>query len=116
MIRWDMSRRAVSVTLDEANLTWLRGRARVTAGGNLSQTLDRLVTDARTGGQVKPVRSAVGLVTIPADDPDLSKAKAAIRELFEESLARPLLVRDAATAYGARARKARKASAGKRRE
>ena len=97
-----MGRRAVSVTLDDSNLLWLRGRARVTSEGNLSKALDRLITDARTGGgQAKPVRSAVGLVTLPADDPDLSKGKAAVRALFEESLSRPL--------YAPRRKKAPKA-------
>jgi len=97
-----MSRKAVSVTLDELNLTWLRGRARVTANGNLSEALDRLVTDARTGGRPHAaVRSVVGTVRLPADDPDLKKAKAAVRALFEESLSRPLLVRDEREPYGA---------------
>lgn len=104
-----MPRKAVSVTLDELNLTWLRGRARVTANGNLSEALDRLVTDARTGGATKAaVRSAVGLVRLPPDDPDLSKAKAAVRSLFEESLARPLFVRENATPYGEPASPVRK--------
>jgi hypothetical protein len=95
-----MSRRAVSVTLDEANLTWLRGRARIVAKGNLSETLDRLIADARTGGQEKAVRSVVGTVTLPADDPDLRKAKETIRALFAESLSRPLVVREPSPRYG----------------
>ena len=99
-----MSRRAVSVTLDELNLTWLRGRARVTSNGNLSEAIDRLVTEARTGGRARPVRSVVGTVRLPPDDPDLSKARAAVRALFEESLARPLFVREDAEPYGATSR------------
>jgi hypothetical protein len=95
-----MARKPVSVTLDEQNLTWLQGRARVTAKGNLSEALDRLVTEARTGGRATPPRSVVGTVRLPADDPDLTKAKAAIRALFEESLARPLFVREDAAPSG----------------
>lgn len=97
-----MPRKAVSVTLDEINLTWLRGRARVSSKGNLSEALDRLVTEVRTGGGPdRAVRSVAGTVRLPADDPDLKKAKAAIRALFEESLARPLVVREDAEPYGA---------------
>ena len=33
-------------------------------------------------------RSVVGTVTIPADDPDLTLAKADVRAIFEESLER----------------------------
>lgn len=96
-----MPKKAVSVTLDEVNLTWLRGRARVTARGNLSEAIDRLVTEARTGGgQSTPVRSVAGTVRLPADDLELKKAKAAVRALFEASLARPLLVREGAEPYG----------------
>lgn len=110
-----MPRKAVSVTLDEVNLTWLRGRARVTAQGNLSEALDRLLTDARTGGRRAPVRSAVGLVTLPVDDPDLAKAKAAVRQLFEDSLARPLVAWEDSTAYDRESPKARRKRAGPRR-
>ena len=110
-----MARRAVSVTLDEVNLTWLRGRAHATAEGNVSEALDRLLTEARSGGRRAAVRSAVGLVTIPPDDPDLSKAKAAVRELFEESLSRPLLVREDGPAYGVPPAKTRRKRAGPRR-
>lgn len=92
-----MPRRAVSVTLDEGNLTWLRGRARVEAEGNLSELLDRLVTKARTGTDApQSIRSVVGTVQIPIDDPDLSRARAAVRALFEASLSRPIHIREAA--------------------
>lgn len=110
-----MSRKAVSVTLDEMNLTWLRGRARVISKGNLSEALDRLLTDARTGGRRTAVRSAVGLTTLPPDDPDLAKVKAAVRQLFEESLSRPLLVREDDGPYGAQPTQTRRKRAGARR-
>jgi hypothetical protein len=103
-----MARKAVSVTLDEGNLMWLRGRARVVAGGNLSEVIDRIVNKARTGTEEpRPIRSVVGTVRIPTDDPDLSKAKAAVRALFEESLSRPIYVRETAEPFGARTAAAR---------
>jgi len=111
-----MPRKAVSVTLDEMNLTWLRGRARVTSKGNLSEALDRLISRARTGGDApKPIRSVVGTVRLPADDPDLSKAKAAVRALFEESLSRPLYGREPAEPYGAKTASIRGPAARRRR-
>lgn len=111
-----MARRAVSVTLDEGNLLWLRGRARVDADGNLSEVIDRLVTKARTGSEEpQPIRSVVGTVRIPADDPDLSKAKAAVRALFEESLSRPLYVRETAEPFGTKTTGARSTQKRRRR-
>ena len=40
------------------------------------------------------VRSVVGSVDLPADDPDLQQADAYIRGLFAESAAQPILVRE----------------------
>ena len=72
----------------------------MTSEGNLSEALDQLVTDARTGGGAdRAVRSVAGTVRLPADEPDLNQAKAVIRALFEESLARPLVVREDAEPY-----------------
>lgn len=111
-----MPRKPVSVTLDEGNLLWLRGRARVVSGGNLSQMLDRLITKARTGTEEpRPIRSVVGTVQIPADDPDLSKAKAAVRALFEESLSRPIYVRETGEPFGSRTGSARSVAKRRRR-
>lgn len=98
----------MSVTLDEGNLTWLRGRARVEAEGNLSELLDRLVTKARTGTEApQPIRSVVGTVQIPIDDPELSKAKAAVRALFQASLSRPIHIREPAEPLKSKPRAAR---------
>jgi hypothetical protein len=103
-----MAKTALSVTLDDLNLVWLRGRARVKTGGNLSRALDEVITAARTAGTGLDgtARSAVGLVTLPDDDPDLAKADAAVRALFDESLARPLYAREPRERYGAGAAKA----------
>ena len=82
-----MPKKAVSVTLDEANVLWLKGRARV-SGGNVSEALDKLITKARTGrsGPHASARTVVGMVDL-SDDPDLSMADAAVKEMFDASLA-----------------------------
>jgi hypothetical protein len=94
-----MPKKAVSVTLDEANLLWLKGRGR----DNLSAAIDDLITAARAGRLAvpAPVRSVVGTIDIAADDPGLEHADAAIRDLFAASLARPLRVAESRTSYDA---------------
>jgi len=85
-----MSKRAVSVTLEEENLTWLRGRALVAGRRSLSATLDRLITQAREGrGPTVPgARSVVGTVAIAESDPELKGADDELRTLFQRSLGR----------------------------
>ena len=89
-----MPKKAVSLTLEEANLLWLRGRGY--GRGNLSAAVDELITEARAGrlGSPSPVRSVVGTVDVAADDPTLETADVALRELFAQSLSRPLQVRE----------------------
>jgi len=88
-----VAKKAVSLTLDEANVLWLRGRA--SGHGNLSAVVDDLITEARTGrlGDATGVRSVVGTIDIAADDPRLDRADNTVRELFAASLARPSRVR-----------------------
>lgn len=78
-----MAKKALSVTLDSDNVLWLKGRARI-AGGNVSETLDKVITQVRTGKTYlgKPP-SVVGMVDL-SDDPDLSKADAAVKEMWAE--------------------------------
>lgn len=85
-----MPKRAVSITLDEGNLLWLKGRARVLAGGSLSEAVDQLIGEARAGllGAADAPRSVVGTIDVP-DDAALLDAGAELRELFATSLARP---------------------------
>ncbi len=87
-----MSKRAVSLTLDEANLLWLKGRGH--GHGNLSAAVDDLITAARAGGFGAPaaIRSVVGTIDLAADDPRLERADSVVRDLFAASLARPLRV------------------------
>jgi hypothetical protein len=80
-----MPKKAVSLTLDEANLLWLKGRGH--GQGNLSAAVDDLITAARAGrlGVPAAVRSVVGTIDIAADDPRLERADKAIRDLFAAS-------------------------------
>lgn len=99
-----MPRRPISVTLDQANLLWLRGRARVSSGGNVSEALDRLISEARAGrGARVPARSVVGTVDLPDDDADLARADEAVRALFAAS--RPLPGPARAASPGAKRRR-----------
>lgn len=97
-----MPKEAVSVTLDADNLLWLRGRTKAAGRRSLSETLDRLIAEARAGGRVPPgsVHSVVGTIDINESDPFLLKADSIIRAQFEASLRRPLLVREAKAPYG----------------
>ena len=105
-----MAKKAVSLTLDEANLLWLRGRGY--GHGNLSAALDRLIAEARAGrlGAAGQARSVVGTIDLPADDPQLSRADSTVRELFAQSVARPLQVRETHTSRQAipRSRRSRR--------
>jgi hypothetical protein len=90
-----MSKKALSVTLDTANVVWLKGRARLT-GGNVSDALDKVITHARTGSGV-PLAAAnssvVGLVDL-SDDPLLTKADAAVRDGFNDYLTKSFEVHE----------------------
>jgi hypothetical protein len=94
-----MSKRPVSLTLDEANLLWLKGRGH--GRGNLSAAVDDLITAARAGGfgALAAVRSVVGTIDLAADDPRLERADNVVRDLFAASLARPLRVSDTRASY-----------------
>lgn len=85
-------KKAVSVTLDGENLLWLKGQAAATTGGNVSEVIDRLVRQARTSGKGAS-RSIAGTVDLPSDD-ELEQADASVRDLFDRSLRRPMVVRE----------------------
>ena len=90
-----MPKTPLSVTLDEANLLWLKGRAAGRKKRSLSDALDEILTEARRGGHGGDApRSVVGTVDISADDPELERADAAMRSLFADSLNRPVLARE----------------------
>ena len=100
-----MPKRAISVTLNSDNLTWLRGRAGAAGLRSVSELLDQLVTAARESGRIGPSRSVVGTIDIDAGDPLLDGADAAVRGMFETSLRRPLTVKEASPRHGASPRK-----------
>lgn len=101
-----MPKKAVSVTLDASNVLWLKSRARM-SGGNVSDALDTLITQTRTGGQPEgPRTSVVGTIDL-GDDPDLLQADAAVREWFGEWLSRPMIVAEDRPAKAKRAIKKR---------
>jgi hypothetical protein len=87
-----MSKRAISVTLDEKNLLWLRGRTVAKGMRSVSEALDRLVAEARTSrrGESEQVRSVVGSIDIAESDPLLRRADEAVRDVFDVSLRRIL--------------------------
>jgi hypothetical protein len=81
-----MAKKAVSVTLDSANLLWLKGRTLARKGRSMSDTLDALVSEVRESGPFgADARSVVGTIDLPADDPDLADADPYIRSLFGDA-------------------------------
>ena len=100
-----MSKKPISVTLEADNLVWLKARAGAMGLRSVSELLDDLVTEARATGLAGPGRSVVGTIDIDSSDPALENAHAAVRTLFEASLARPFVAREATPSYGPVARK-----------
>ena len=102
-----MVKKAVSLTLDEANLLWLKGRGY--GQGNLSAAVDDLIAAARAGrfGVPTTVRSVVGTIDLAADDPNLERADDVVRALFAQSLAQPLRLSEARASYEPDARRKR---------
>ena len=89
-------RKAISVTISEDNLLWLRGQVARTGRGSLSEVLDRIVGEARAAGRTDPtaIRSVIGTVDLPDDDADLVGADGYIRTLFAASARQPIMVRE----------------------
>ena len=100
-------RKAVSVTLHADNLLWLRAQATANSRGSLSEVLDSLVTEARAAGRhdARTIRSVVGTIDLPEDDPDLETADAFIRSQFDRSVRRPTLVKEPKSKYRASAKR-----------
>ena len=88
-----MPKHGVSVTLEVGNVTWLKGRAGAT-GKSVSEIVDRIVTAARKGTQAGPAQSVRGTIDIDSSDPLLENADALVQSMFEQSIARPLAVRE----------------------
>ena len=90
-----MPKAPISVTLDLDNLLWLKAQTASGKRRSVSDTLDALITAARTGAYgATASRSVVGTVDIAADDPGLDRADAYVRSAIEDSLARGLAVQE----------------------
>lgn len=90
-----MPKKPISVTLDEANLIWLKGRAASTKRRSLSEALDAVITAARTGGHgADAARSVAGSIDIADDDPNLDRADDYVAALVAGSLGRPFIARE----------------------
>jgi len=87
-----MPKKALSVTLEPENILWLKARSRGAKARSVSETLDRLLLELRTGRTVAAnARSVRGTVRIDAADPDLSRADEDVRRLMGSSLSRTRL-------------------------
>ena len=95
-----MPKKPISVTLEEDNLLWLRGRSASAKRRSLSDALDQLITAVRQGAHSGERRSVVGTVDIAADDPRLDGADAAVQSLIYASVSRPSLVSETPPPYG----------------
>ena len=103
-----VAKHAISVTLDADNLTWLKARTGAAGLRSVSELLDQLVTAARDSGRIGPSQSVVGTIDIDASDPLLEGADDAVRMMFETSLGRPLMVKEAPVDYRVAPRKKRR--------
>ena len=100
-----MGKQAISVTLDADNLMWLKGRVGAAGIRSVSELIDQIVSAARTSGHIGPSRSVVGTIDLDAGDPWLEGADEAVRGLFDASLRRPLMVKEASPVFGTARRK-----------
>ena len=103
-----MSKRAISVTLHQDNLTWLKARAGAVGARSVSDLLDQLVAAARRATPGGSVRSVIGTIDIDASDPLLNGADDVLRTLVDASLKRPTLVKESRVRYGTRVKKGRR--------
>jgi hypothetical protein len=94
-----MPKTPISVTLDADNLLWLKAQTASGRRRSLSDTLDAVVTAARTSAHGLTSRSVVGTVDLAADDPGLDQADAYVRAELETSLARGLTAHESRATY-----------------
>ena len=97
-----MAKRAISITLEADNLTWLKGRAGAAGLRSVSELLDQLVNAARESGGAGHTTSVVGTIDIDPRDPVLEHADEAVSALFDASLSRPLIVKESAAPHKVR--------------
>lgn len=90
------------MTLDHANVVWLKAHSTARGGRGVSEIIDGLVTAARAAAPGGPVRSVVGTIDIAADDLPLERADAVLREVFDRSLAKPVSIKERSPEYRVR--------------
>jgi hypothetical protein len=103
-----MTKRAISVTLHTDNLAWLKARAGAVGARSVSDLLDQIVADARRTTPGAFVRSVVGTIDIDSSDPLLAGADDVLRTLFDASLGRPTIVKEARASYRSKRRRTRR--------
>lgn len=91
-----MPKRALSITLEADNITWLKGRAGAAGVRSVSELLNQLVDAARESGGGGHITSVVGTIDIDPRDPLLEHADEAVGALFDASLTRPLTIKETA--------------------
>lgn len=82
-----MSSKTVPIDLETGNLLWLKGRALVAGRRSVSDLVNDLVSQARTGnraaGDDRGSGSSIkGTIEISENDPGLEEADAEVRALF----------------------------------
>lgn len=89
-------RKAISITLSQDNLLWLKGQAAHSSRKSVSELLDQIVSEARGAGwaDAASVRSVVRTIDLPDDDPGLETADDYVRALFSTAVRQPMLVRE----------------------
>ena len=89
-------------------MLWLRGQARQSGKGSMSELLDRILTEARSAGwtEVGALRSVVGTIDLTEADPDLESVDAYIRSVFAQSARQPMFVKETKTTQRKTAKKA----------
>ena len=96
------------MTLDADNITWLKGRTGASGARSVSELLDQLITAARQSRHAGPSRSVVGTVDIDPSDPLLTQADEVMRAMFNKSIGRPSIVKEAPVVYRSRRPAAKK--------
>jgi hypothetical protein len=94
-----MAKSAISVTLHSDNLSWLKARSGAVGARSVSELLDQIIADARKAAPGGVVRSVVGTVDIDSADPLLERADDVLRVMFDTSLGRPMLAKEARAEY-----------------
>jgi hypothetical protein len=103
-----MSKQALSVTLQDENVTWLKARAGAAGLRSVSELLDRIVSAARSSGQAGVSTSVVGTIDIDSSDPGLDTADEAIRGVYARSLRRPMMANEPRAPHGRKRRGGRR--------